>query len=59
MARKKKKPDRRGRPQEGRLHVGVYILPKVKQKIDSYIEKDNPSLNTRGKVLEYEFLKKD
>ena len=55
MAVKRKKPDRRGRPHEGRVHVGIYILPVVRDKIDSYIEKDNPGLNTRGKVVEEKF----
>ncbi len=50
IATQKKK---RGRPNLGRRQYIVWMKPSIMALVDSQIEKDDPELASRGRVIEY------
>lgn len=52
-----KKPKRKnkpgaGRPNEGRVREQITILPETLSKIHAAMNEDDPSMNTKGKVID-------
>jgi hypothetical protein len=47
-----------GRPDEGRVRMNVHVLPAIAKKVSRLVDKDDPEMNTQGKVIDRQFARK-